>query len=128
MKYESVNLGTQEDPKNVNLDLRCSPQEKVAFVKLFKEYKDVFAWTYGDLKTFDTCIMHHVIPLEKWARPYQQKLRKMHPSLEPLVKKELNKMLDAKIIFSVRHTHWVANLMLVRKKMETSSCVLISET
>jgi len=57
-----------------------------------------------------------VIPLEKEAKPYQQKLCKMHPSLEPLVKKELNKMLDAKIIFPVKHTHWVANLMLVRKK------------
>ena len=104
MKYESVNLGTKEDPKNVNLGLGCSPQEKAAFVKLFKEYKDVFAWTYEDLKTFDTSVMQHVIPLEKEVRPYQQKLCKMHPGLEPLVKKELNKMLDAKIIFLVRHT------------------------
>eukprot|EP00253_Pinus_taeda_P020679 PITA_20679 len=40
----------------------------------------------------------------------------MHLSLEPLVKKELNKILDAKIIFHVRHTRWVANLMPVRKK------------
>ena len=105
LMYEFVNLGTEKDPKNVNLGLGCSPQEKVAFVKLFKEYKDVFAWTYGDLKTFDTNAMQHVIPLEKDVKPYQQKLRKMHPSLEPLVKKELNKMLDAKIIFPIRHTH-----------------------
>ena len=40
----------------------------------------------------------------------------MHPSLEPLVKKELNKLLAAKIIFPVRHTTWVANLVPVRKK------------
>lgn len=60
--------------------------------------------------------MHHVIPLEKEAKTYQQKLRKMHPSLEPLVKKELNKMLNAKIIFLVRNTCWVANLMPVRNK------------
>ena len=89
---------------------------KAAFVKLFKEYKDVFAWTYEDLKNFDTSVMQHVILLEKEAKPYQQKLRKMHLSLEPLVKKELNKMLDAKIIFLVRHTHWVYNLVPVRKK------------
>ena len=57
MKYESVNLGTKEDPKTINLGLGCSPQEKVAFVKLFKEYKDLFKWTYGDLKTFDTSVM-----------------------------------------------------------------------
>jgi hypothetical protein len=40
----------------------------------------------------------------------------MHPDLEPLVKKELNKLLDAKIIFPVRHCKWVANLVPVRKK------------
>jgi hypothetical protein len=40
----------------------------------------------------------------------------MHPSLELLVKKELNQLLVAKIIFLVRHTTWVANLVLVRKK------------
>ena len=57
MKYELVNLETKEDPKTVNLGLGCSPQEKAAFFKLFKEYKDVFAWTYGDLKTFDASVM-----------------------------------------------------------------------
>lgn len=116
MKYETFNLGTEKNPKNVNLGLGCSPQEKAAFVKLFKEYKDVFAWTYEDLNTFDTSIMQHVIPLEKETKPYQKKLHKMHPSLEPLVKKELKKMLDAKIIFPVRHTCWVANLLPMRKK------------
>ena len=40
----------------------------------------------------------------------------MHPSLEPLVKKELNKLLAAKITFPVQHTTWVANLVPVRKK------------
>jgi len=128
MKYDSVNLGTEKEPKNVNLGLGCSPQEKVMFVKLFKEYKDVFAWTYGNLKTFDIGIMQHVIPLEKDVNPYQRKLRKMHPSLEPLVKKELNKMPDAKIIFLIRHTHWIANLVPIRKKMETSDYVSISGT
>ena len=40
----------------------------------------------------------------------------MHPSLKLLVKKELNKLLTAKIIFPIRHTTWVANLIPVRKK------------
>ena len=40
----------------------------------------------------------------------------MHPSLELLVKKELNKLLAAKNMFPVRHTTWVANLVPLRKK------------
>lgn len=76
----------------------------------------MFAWTYSDLKTFDTRIMQHSIPLKAEVKPYQQKLRKFHPDLEPQMKQELKKLLDAKIIFLVRHIEWVANLVPVRKK------------
>lgn len=40
----------------------------------------------------------------------------MHPSLEPTVKDELNKLLVAHIIFPVWLRQWVANLVLVWKK------------
>ena len=66
--------------------------------------------------TFDTTFMHHNIPMKPEVNPYQQKLRKMHPSLEPSVKKELNKILSSRIIFPVRHTQWIANLVPLRKK------------
>jgi len=42
----------------------------------------------------------------------------MYPKLEPIVKKELNKLLKAKIVFLVRHTQWVSNLVSVRKKSD----------
>ena len=40
----------------------------------------------------------------------------MHPKLEPLIQNEVKKVLDAKIIFKVRHLEWVSNLVPVRKK------------
>jgi hypothetical protein len=83
---------------------------------LFKEYQDVFAWSYQDLKMYDTRIIQHTIPLRPEVKPFQQKLWKFHPSLEPLMQKELKKLLDAKIIFQVRHSAWVANLVPVKKK------------
>ena len=39
----------------------------------------------------------------------------MHPILEPSVKKELDKLLSARIIFLVRHTQWIANLVPIHK-------------
>jgi hypothetical protein len=51
------------------------------------------------------------------TKPFQQKLRKMHPSIEPQVKAELNKLLASKIIFRVRHTQWISNLVPMRKKI-----------
>ena len=48
----------------------------------------------------------------------------MHPKLEPLIQDEVKKLLDAKIIFKVRHSEWVSNLVLVRRKSgEIRLCV-----
>jgi hypothetical protein len=105
--YETVNSRRKDNPQNINLGKGCSKQESYAFTKLFKEFKDIFSWTYDDLKTFDPNIIQHVIPMKPHTQTFQQKLRKMHPKLEPTIKKELNKLLTAKIIFLVRHTQWV---------------------
>lgn len=43
-------------------------------------------------------------------------MRKNHLNLEPQIKVGLNKLLKAKIIFRVRHSKWVYNIVPVRKK------------
>ena len=65
MKYESINLGTELNPQTVNLGIDCTPAKKTTFIKLFKEFKDVFAWTYDDLKTFNTQVILHIIPIKQ---------------------------------------------------------------
>ena len=117
-------MGTEVKPIYVNLGKCCSPGESNKFISLFKQYKDVFAWMYEDLKTYDTKIIQHVIPIRTGVKPYLQPLRKMHPKLEPLIQNEVKKLLDAKIIFKVRHSEWVSNLVPVRKKSgEIRLCV-----
>ena len=99
--HQQVNFGTEKDPKFVNLGKECSDQERQAFTQLFRKYHDVFTWTYDELRTYDTRIIQHVIPMKDSVRPFQQKLRKVHPTLEPMILKELKKLLDARIIFKV---------------------------
>jgi hypothetical protein len=114
--YETINLGTPEDPKIINLGKKISKEERKAYLKLFREYQDVFTWSYRDMKTYDTRIIQHTIMLKPRVKPFQQKIQKYHPSLEPLMCQELKKLLYAKIIFQVRHSAWVANLVHFRKK------------
>ena len=48
----------------------------------------------------------------------------MHPKVEPLIHSEVKKLLDAKIIFKVKHSEWVSNLVPIRKKSrEIGLCV-----
>ena len=116
MQYELVNLGTKVEPKYVNLGKFCSPSDRRKFNNLFQQYKYFFAWNYEYFKTYDTRIIQHVIPIKAGVKPFQQPLRKMHPKLEPLIQSKVKKLLDVKVIFRVRHSEWVANLVPVRKK------------
>jgi len=104
MQFEVVNMGTSTTPQNINMGKNCSLNERQSCIKLFKEYKDIFSWTYEDLKNYDTNIIQHIILMKPQTKPFQQKLRKMHPSLKPQVKVELKKLLATKIIFLVKHT------------------------
>jgi hypothetical protein len=91
---------------------------------LFKEFYDIFSWTYDDLKEYDKSIFHHIIPLKEGMNPVKKKLRMINPKLKPLVKMELEKLKKAGIIFSIRHSEWLSNPIIVRKKSgEIHLCV-----
>ena len=71
LNYEPVNLGTEKNPCFINLGFDCSNEEIISFIKLSKEFKDVFEWMYDEPKTFDTGIMYLNIPMKLEVRPYQ---------------------------------------------------------
>ena len=57
------------------------------FRSLIEKFADVFAWEYNDLKTYDTKIIQHMIPLEKDTIPFKKKLRSINPLLLPVIEK-----------------------------------------
>jgi hypothetical protein len=118
------NIGTEGNPKFVKLSSNLSKEQRVEYAELLKEFTDVFAWTYEDLRTYDTSIIEHKIPLKEEAKPFRQKLRQINPMLLPIMEREVKKLSDAQIIMPLRYSDWVANLVLVRKKSgEIRLCV-----
>jgi ribonuclease HI len=110
------NIGTEKDPKFVKLSSNLSREQRVEYAELLKEFADVFSWTYEDLRTYDTSVIEHKIPLKEEAKPFRQKLRQINPMLLPIMEKEVKNILDAQIIIPLRYSEWVANLVPVRKK------------
>ena len=93
-----------------------SPNQKLKYVELIREFQDVFAWSYEDLKSYDTSIIQHTIPLKENQKPFKQKLRRINPVLLPLIEKEIKRMYEAGIIAPIRFSEWVSNLVPTRKK------------
>ena len=72
--HETINLGTPENPKNINLGRTVSKEERKAYLKLFRQYQDEFSWSYQYLKTYDIHFIQHTIPLKPEVKPFQQNL------------------------------------------------------
>ena len=85
-------------------------------ISLVQEYRDVFAFTYDELKAYKEDVFQHTIPLKEDTKPFRQKFRRINLKLAPLVQVELKKMLDGGIIAPTRHSSWCSNLVVVRKK------------
>lgn len=102
--------------KNLKIGKINAAKEKQSFLHLFQEFNDIFAWEYKDLKGFDPQLAQHTIELESTAKPIRQKQRPVNPRLEPLMQKEVFRLIESKIIFPIKHTSWVANPVPVRKK------------
>lgn len=110
---DEYNLGTKEDSRMVQIVKACNVKEREEMLKFLTEYRDVISWSYEELKTYDPEIITHDIPLKLDANPFWQRQRPVNPIIQPLIMKEVKKLLDAKIIFPIHYSTWVANLVPV---------------
>jgi hypothetical protein len=54
---ETYHIGIEKDPKYIKLSKNIPIDHREEYLQLFKEYMDIFAWRYEDLKTYDTNII-----------------------------------------------------------------------
>jgi hypothetical protein len=111
----SLNIGTPESPKIIKLGAQCSDEVKAKFTELIREFQYVFAWSYKDLRDFDPALIQHTIPIKERVKLVRQKQIPINPALEATIRKELEKLLKANIIFPVKYSEWVSNMVHVWK-------------
>lgn len=52
-EVEECKIGTEKDPKVIKIAKNMTQESKEKYIKLMKEFYDVFVWTYDDLKVYD---------------------------------------------------------------------------
>src|SRR3954470_15950016 len=113
---EKINLGSEEDKKEVTIGSLLDTDIKSKLTDLLKEYADVFAWSYQDMPGLDTNIVQHYLPLKPECPPVKQKLRRTHPDMANKIKVEVQKQLDAGFLITSEYPQWLANIVPVPKK------------
>ena len=113
---EAINLGIEEERKEVKIETTLSPTIRKELIDLLQDYNDVFAWSYQNMPGLDTDIMVHRLPLREECTPVKQKLRRVKLEMLLKIKEEVKKQLDAGFLEVSKYPQWVANVVLVLKK------------
>ena len=115
-KLRLLNLGTTNDPKLVKLNANLNLQLTTAASSLFREYRDVFAFSYEDLRGIQEHIATHRIELDTAISPSHQARYRMNPNYAKAVKEDLEKLLKAGFIGPVDQATWLSPIVVVPKK------------
>ena len=75
--------------ENVFIWVDCSLEDIQIYIDLFKEFRDVFAWSYKEMTSIDPRIVEHEIMTYPNSKPVQQNLRPINPCKEATIKAEV---------------------------------------
>nr|GEX96938.1 reverse transcriptase domain-containing protein [Tanacetum cinerariifolium] len=93
-----------------------SSNEKTVLINILKTRKKAIAWKLTDIKGIDPEFCSHKILLEEGYSPKVQSQRRVNPKIHDVIKKEVEKLLDAELIYPISDSPWVSPIHCVPKK------------
>ncbi|GJS59930.1 reverse transcriptase domain-containing protein [Tanacetum coccineum] len=93
-----------------------SVDEKTALIKVLKSRKRAIAWKLSDIKGINPEFCSHKILMEEDYEPAVQHQRRVNPKIHDVIKKEVEKLLDAGLIYPISDSPWVSPVHCVPKK------------
>nr|GEY19439.1 hypothetical protein [Tanacetum cinerariifolium] len=91
-------------PVIISKDL--SVNEKSALIKVLKSRKKAITWKLTDIRGIDPEFCSHKILLEDDYSPNLQSQRRVNPKIHDVIKKEVEKLLDARLIYPISDSPW----------------------
>ncbi|GKB51718.1 reverse transcriptase domain-containing protein [Tanacetum coccineum] len=101
-------------PVIISKDL--SQEEKTSLINVLKNRKQAIAWKLSDIRGIDPEFCSHKILLEDDYQPSVQHQRRVNPKIHDVIKKEVEKLLDAGLIYPISDSPWVSLVHCVPKK------------
>nr|GEV95313.1 reverse transcriptase domain-containing protein [Tanacetum cinerariifolium] len=106
--------GVDKLPVIIAKDLKDN--EKEALLIVLKSHKRAIAWKITDFKGIDPWFCTHKILMKEDYKPTVQSQRRVNLKIHEVIKKEVIKLLDAKMIYPISDSPWVSPIHCVPKK------------
>jgi hypothetical protein len=82
---------------------------------LLKEFKDVFFWTYKDLKGIFPKLAQHKIELGTSIPPTHQARYRLNPNYVVAIKQDIDKLLAVGFIQPIKEATWLSPIVVAPK-------------
>ncbi|GKF17856.1 hypothetical protein Tco_0062774, partial [Tanacetum coccineum] len=113
LEYEFLE-GNDKLPVIIAKDLKN--EEKIALIEVLKSHKRAIAWKLSDIKGINPEFCTHKILMEEDYEPTIQHQRRVNPKIHDVIKKEVEKLFDAGLIYPIFDSPWVSPVHCVPKK------------
>ncbi|GJT24112.1 reverse transcriptase domain-containing protein [Tanacetum coccineum] len=113
--------GNDKLPVIIAKDLKN--EEKAALIEVLKSHKRAIAWKLSDIKGIDPEFCTHKILMEEDYEPTVQHQRRVNPKIHDVIKKEVEKLLDAGF-FGDSFSTCLSHLDKMLKRCEDTNLVL----
>ncbi|GJY25497.1 hypothetical protein Tco_0400223 [Tanacetum coccineum] len=91
--------------------------EKAALIKVLKSHKRAIAWKLSDIKGINPEFCTHKILIEEDYKPTVQHQRRVNLKIYDVIKKEVEKLLDAGLIYPISDSPWEALYIAYQKNV-----------
>ncbi len=100
----------------VKIDAQLKTCKVLEMEQLLKEFKDVFAWTYKDLKGIPPKLAQHKIKFNTIVPSTHQSRYRLNPNYVIIVKQNIDKLLTIIFIQFVEEATWLSPIVIIPKK------------
>ncbi|GJR09939.1 reverse transcriptase domain-containing protein [Tanacetum coccineum] len=98
------------------ISFQLSEQNKNKLIVVLKRHKQASPWKTTNIPGICPSFGKHKIQLLDGKKPVVQNQRRLNPNMQEVVKKEIVKLLDTRIIYSIADSPWVSPIHCVPKK------------
>jgi len=105
------------DDKVLTISTNLDPRLEAVLVDFLRANADMFAWSPSDMPGILREVAEHSLEIRAGSKLVKQRLRRFDKEKRKIVGEEIHKLLTARFITEVHHPDWLANPVLVMKKM-----------
>ncbi|GJW60157.1 hypothetical protein Tco_0109492 [Tanacetum coccineum] len=109
-------LISKDDKLPVIIAKDLSVEENAALIKVLKSHKRAIAWKLFDIKGINPEFCTYKILMEEDYKPAIQHQRRVNPKIHDVIKKQVEKLLDAGLIYPISDSPWVSPVHCVPKE------------